>query len=191
MTTLVFATHNPNKAEEINALMPEGYQVRSLADVGFKDTVHEDQETLAGNALKKARTVYQATGQACFADDTGLEVDALNGAPGVYTARYAGESASDKANVDKLLSALEGVENRQGRFRTIIALIWDDGQEYLFEGIAEGVIQEESRGTEGFGYDPVFRPRGYDAAFAEMPQEQKNRISHRQKALTKMINFLA
>jgi hypothetical protein len=106
MTTLVFATHNPNKAEEINALMPEGYQVRSLTDVGFKDTVHEDQETLAGNALKKARTVYQATGQACFADDTGLEVDALNGAPGVYTARYAGESASDKANVDKIKQML-------------------------------------------------------------------------------------
>lgn len=191
MSTLVFATHNPNKAKEISSLMPDHYEVQSLADIGFNKEIPEDKATLSANALQKANTIFQSTGKACFADDTGLEVDALAGAPGVHTARYAGPDASDTANIQKLLKALENQHNRQARFRTIIALILQNGQSYLFEGIAEGFILAHPQGTEGFGYDPVFRPRGYDQSFAEMPLRQKNKISHRQKAFSKMINFLA
>lgn len=191
MTVLVFATHNAHKAQEINALVPPHYQVHTLLDIGFEAPITEDAETLSGNALKKARTVYQSTGNACFADDTGLEVDALSGAPGVRTARYAGDHATDAENINQLLAAMKASENRQARFRTVIAVILEDGREHLFEGLSEGFILEQTRGEAGFGYDPVFRPRGYDQTFAEMDAELKNQISHRQKALTKMVNFLA
>lgn len=189
--TLVFATHNPNKASEVSRMMPASYEVRSLSAIGFTESIPETAETLEGNALLKARTVFQKSGYACFADDTGLEVDALNGEPGVYTARYAGERASDHANINRLLGNLKDATNRQARFRTIMALIMDDGSEHLFEGLVEGFILETPRGEAGFGYDPVFRPRGYDLAFAEMPPDQKNRISHRMKALSKLVNYLA
>lgn len=190
-TTLVFATHNPHKATEVSHILPPSYEARSLTAIGFNEEIPETSTTLEGNALQKARTVYEATGYACFADDTGLEVDALNGSPGVYTARYAREEASDQENVDLLLKNLKGETNRQARFRTIMALILENGQEHLFEGLVEGLIQEEPEGSAGFGYDPIFRPMGYDQTFAEMPEEVKNRISHRQKALTKLVNFLA
>lgn len=191
MTTFVFATHNTNKAKEINSLLPDHYEVQSLADIGFNEEIPEDKATLSENALQKANTILKSTGYSCFADDTGLEVDALGGAPGVYTARYAGPDASDTENIQKLLKALENQDNRQARFKTIIALILQDGKSYLFEGIAEGFILEQPEGSEGFGYDPIFRPRGYNRSFAEMPLSQKNKISHRQKAFSKMINFLA
>ncbi len=190
-TTLVFATHNPHKVTEVSHILPPSYQLSSLTAIAFDEKIPETSNTLEGNALQKARTVYQATGYACFADDTGLEVDALNGSPGIYTARYAGEDASDEENVGLLLKNLKAVANRQARFRTIMALILKDGQEHLFEGLAEGIIQEEKNGQGGFGYDPIFRPRGYDQTFAEMPEDLKNRISHRQKALMKLVNFLA
>lgn len=190
-STLVFATHNSHKATEVSHILPPSYQVNSLKAIGFNEEIPETSTTLEGNALQKARTVYQATGYPCFADDTGLEVDALNGSPGVYTARYAGEEASDQENVDLLLKNLKTVSNRQARFRTIMALILGDGQEHLFEGLVEGIIQETKIGKGGFGYDPIFRPRGYDQTFAEMTEDLKNRISHRQKALNKLVNFLA
>ncbi len=187
---LVFATHNPDKQKEIQAMLPKGFSLLSLEAVHFNREITEDQSTIKGNALKKARTVYNETDYSCFADDTGLEVDALNGAPGVHSARFAGESATYQANLQKLLKNMEGETNRQARFKTIIALILN-GEEYLFEGITEGFILEETQGGKGFGYDPVFRPQGYEETFAQMAPETKNRISHRGKAFSKMVSFLA
>lgn len=156
---------------------------------GITEDIPEEQETLEGNALQKARYLYERTHLSCFADDTGLEVEALNGAPGVYSARYAGEAKDMNANMDKLLRELNNVDNRKARFRTAIALILD-GKEYLFEGEVQGEIMREKSGSMGFGYDPIFRPQGYDITFAEMELDEKNKISHRGKAVQQLVNFL-
>ncbi len=189
MQTLVFTTHNADKILEVKQLLPNHLSLLSLDDIGFNETIQEDQGSIEGNARKKASVVYEKTSYSCFSDDTGLAVDALQGEPGVFSARYAGENASYSDNLNLLLKNLSGATNRQARFKTIIALILD-GKEYLFEGVTEGKILEEERGSAGFGYDPIFRPQGYDQTFAEMAPELKNRISHRGKAFTKMVNFL-
>lgn len=189
MPSFVFATHNPNKVKEIKAKLGSSFKIESLSEIGFHDDIPEDFETLHENALQKARTVHQRTGKDCFADDTGLEVEALNGAPGVYSARYAGEPGNSENNMSKLLDALKGVSSRKARFRTCIALIYE-GTEYLFEGIVEGKITEARSGADGFGYDPIFQPDGYEITFAEMGMDQKNEISHRGRAFAKMTKFL-
>jgi len=189
MKTLVFATHNPNKAKEIGAKLNNMFIVKSLSDIGFTHEIPEDFETLRENAEQKAETIFKATGEDCFADDTGLEVDALNGAPGVFSARYAGKDANSEKNINKLLTELQGVSNRTARFRTVICLI-KQGEKHFFEGIAEGEILMAKTGNEGFGYDPVFKPKGFDVSFAEMSLQEKNAISHRALAFEKMLNFL-
>jgi XTP/dITP diphosphohydrolase len=186
---LVFATNNPHKLSEVQHLLGNSFHLLSLNDINFNDEIPEDYDTLEENALQKAQHIYTITKQNCFADDTGLEVEALNGRPGVYSARYAGESKDSKANVQKLLMELTGVENRKARFRTVIALIID-GEEHLFEGIVDGKIIESERGADGFGYDPVFLPDGYSSTFAEMNLSQKNTISHRAMAIGSLVNFL-
>lgn len=186
---LVFATNNPHKLKEIKALMPEGIELLSLADIGCYDEIEETEDTLEGNARLKADHITKKYGYSCFSDDTGLEVEALNGAPGVFSARYAGEKASFENNVNKLLQEMEGVENRTGRFRTVIALNIDYCQ-YLFEGICEGIILKKQQGTAGFGYDPVFQPKGFEKSFAEMELYEKGAISHRGLAVQKLISFL-
>ncbi|MBO5699018.1 MAG: non-canonical purine NTP diphosphatase [Bacteroidaceae bacterium] len=190
MNKLVIATNNAHKLSEIKAILGDQIEVLSLADINCFDDIPETAETLEGNALQKARYIYEKYGCNCFADDTGLEVTALNGAPGVHTARYAFPDRHDpKANTLKLLSELEGIADRSARFRTVIALILD-GQEYLFEGIVEGNIPTEERGTEGFGYDPVFAPIEIGKTFAEVGVDVKNEISHRARAVKKLTEFL-
>ena len=157
---LNFATNNNHKLKEVQEVLGDSFQIESLHELGIHEDIPENQQTLEGNALQKARFLYQRTGESCFADDTGLEVEALNGAPGVYSARYAGESKNSLDNMALLLKNMEGKQNRKARFRTVIALILD-GKEYLFEGIVNGVITEQPRGTAGFGYDPLFVPDGY------------------------------
>ena len=169
--------------------MGDSFQIESMRSLGINEDIPEDQLTLQGNALQKARFLYDRTGESCFADDTGLEVDALNGAPGVYSARYAGEAKNSLDNMALLLKNMSGIQNRKARFRTVIALILD-GKEYLFEGIVNGTIAEEPRGTAGFGYDPLFVPDGYSTTFAEMDSEAKNAISHRGRAVEKLAAFL-
>jgi len=186
---LVFATNNKHKIREISDLLDDSYKILGLSDVNITEDIPEDAETLTENALFKARFVHDRTGMNVFADDTGLEVDALGGAPGVYSARYSGEGRSFDDNITKLLGEMEGAENRLARFRTVIALILD-GSEFLFEGTVEGVITRERRGNGGFGYDPVFLAEGYDLTFAEIPLSEKNKISHRAKAMRKMLEFL-
>jgi len=186
---LVFAINNQHKLREVQELLGNHFKVLSLSEIGINVDIPEDFDTLQENALQKAQYIYNRTGHSCFADDTGLEVDALNGEPGVFSARYAGESKSSKDNIKKLLANLEGVKNRKARFRTVIALIFDK-QEYLFEGEVWGTIIETEQGSDGFGYDPVFLPDGYDNTFAQMPLELKNRISHRGIAVSKLITFL-
>jgi XTP/dITP diphosphohydrolase len=196
MRELIFATHNQHKAREIQAILSDQYRVLSLGDVKFQDPVPENEDSLEGNASQKAWYIHHMLGVDCFADDTGLEVDCLNGAPGVYSARYAdltddrksGEPASE-ANIRKLLAQMRGKTNRKARFRTIISLILE-GKEYTFEGMVKGVILDRRRGSGGFGYDPVFLPTGYTDTFAEMSLEQKNRISHRAIAVSKLVMFL-
>ena len=192
---IVFATGNRNKLKEIQALIGPRFELSTPADHGITEDIPEDQPTLEGNALQKARYIYEKTGLDCFADDTGLEVEALGGEPGVFSARYAavngaGEGHASEANMALLLERLDGVRNRRARFRTAIALILD-GKEYLFEGIVDGEITVERSGTDGFGYDPIFRPDGYDQTFAEMPLSLKNSISHRGRATAKLIDFLS
>ena len=186
---LVFATNNKHKIREISDLLDNNFRVLGLADLGINEEIPEEAETLEENALFKARYVHEKTGLNVFADDTGLEVSSLGGAPGVYSARYAGESKSFDDNIEKLLRELQDVTGRSARFRTVIALILDDS-EYLFEGTVEGEIIRERRGNGGFGYDPVFIASGYDLTFAEIPLGAKNRISHRAKAMRKLIGFL-
>lgn len=186
---LVFATNNQHKLREVQELLGNHFKVLSLSEIGVDVDIPEDFDTLQENALQKAQYIYNRTGHSCFADDTGLEVDALNGEPGVYSARYAGESKSSKDNIKKLLANLEGVKNRNARFRTVIALIFDK-QEYLFEGEVKGTIIDDEQGSDGFGYDPIFLPNGYNQTFAQMPLELKNRISHRGIAVLKLITFL-
>ena len=172
-------------------MLSRGIVLSTPASHGITEDIPEEQPTLEGNALQKARYIYERTGLSCFADDTGLEVEALNGAPGVYSARYAGPAKCKEANMDKLLQELEqrGAENRKARFRTVIALILD-GEEYLFEGEVQGEITHEKSGTKGFGYDAIFRPTNYSTTFAEMDLDEKNTISHRGRAVQQLVNFL-
>lgn len=187
---LVIASRNDHKIVEMQQLLsPLGIEVLSTKDFPNLEEVVEDRPTLQGNALKKARYVAAQTGLPALSDDTGLEVDALNGEPGVYSARYAGPSASYEDNVIKLLDALEGKVNRKARFRTVVALV-DGDEEFTFEGICNGKIIEEQRGSEGFGYDPIFMPADYEHTFAELDSSTKNLISHRGRAVEKFVKFL-
>lgn len=186
---LVFSTHNRNKAAEVQKILSEPFEVITLTDLNILDEIPETGTTLQANALIKAKFVHQLCGYNCFADDTGLEVEALNGEPGVYSARYAGEQKSDDANITKLLHQLHGTENRKARFVTCICLFWQD-EMFVFEGELKGTIIQERLGTNGFGYDPVFMPDGYDITLAQMDMMTKNQISHRGKAICKMAEFL-
>lgn len=186
---LVFATNNQHKLKEVQALLGDHFKLLSLTDINFYDEIPEDYDTLEDNARQKALHIFSHSGYNCFADDTGLEVEALNGEPGVYSARYAGESKNPKDNIIKLLGNLAGIKNRNAQFRTVIALIVD-GKEFLFEGDVKGVIIDNERGCDGFGYDPIFLPNGYQQTFAEMPLELKNKISHRGLAVSKLVGFL-
>lgn len=191
MKKLVFATNNPHKLEEIRAILGSKLEILSLADIGCDADIPETAETLEGNALIKAHYVYDNYKLDCFADDTGLEVDALHGLPGVHTARYAYPDRHDpEANMIKLLEALRENNDRNARFRTVIALI-EKGKEHLFEGVVEGVIAREKSGTQGFGYDPVFIPEGDSKTFAELGEDIKNTISHRARAVQKLAEYLA
>jgi len=187
--TLVFATGNPNKVREVRELIGEEYELKSLKDIGCEEEIPEIEPTLEGNALLKARYVKENYGLDCFSEDTGLEIKALNGEPGVYTARYAGEEKDPQANMDKALRLLQEKENRSAQFRTVVALILD-GKEHLFEGVAKGTIAEEKQGEKGFGYDPIFVPEGYKESFAQMDADLKNSLSHRGKAIRKLQAFL-
>lgn len=186
---MVFATHNQHKLDEIREITKGRLHILGLADLGCREEIEETGRTLEENALIKARFVNEKYGYACFADDSGLEVEALDGAPGVYSSRYAGNGCNPADNMDKLLSALQGIENRAARFRTAIALTVH-GKEHLFEGVIKGRIIDEKRGIGGFGYDPVFIPDGYDQTFAELGTKVKNMISHRALAVGKLVGFL-
>ena len=189
MKSLVFATNNKHKIYEINKVVGKKINILSLDDIKCFEDISETAETLEGNASQKSNYIFQKFHINCFADDTGLEVEVLNGKPGVYSARYAGESKDSNQNIEKLLFVLKEKTNRKAQFRTVISLIMD-GQETFFEGIVKGRIIQEKMGTEGFGYDPVFIPDGYDKTFAEMSLEEKNKISHRALAVQKLIKFL-
>jgi XTP/dITP diphosphohydrolase len=186
---LIFATNNQHKVEEIQAAIGRQLEVISLKQAGIDIDIPEPHDTLEANASEKSRTIHRLTNQHCFSEDTGLEVEALNGEPGVKSARYAGEDKAFDKNIEKLLRKLGNGENRKARFRTVISLIWE-GKEWLFEGICEGTITHEPAGTGGFGYDPVFKPTGSDRTFAQMSMEEKNAISHRKKAADKLVLFL-
>lgn len=186
---LVFATNNKHKLKEITEIVGGQYRIISLHELGCSEDIPETENTLEGNALLKARYIHSRYHCNCFADDTGLEIEALNGEPGVYSARYAGDQCSFEDNIVKVLQKLEGKTNRNALFRTVIALIIDN-QEYLFEGCIKGSIIEDQKGISGFGYDPIFIPDGYTQTFAEMGDELKNRISHRAIATQKLIDFL-
>ena len=186
---LIFATHNQHKTEEAREIAASFILIKNLKDIGCFEEIPETADTLPGNALQKAHYVVEHFHVNCFADDTGLEVEALDGRPGVYSARYAGEHCSYQDNVDKLLREMKGKTNRKACFKTVIALILE-GKEYLFEGRVDGQIIEDQRGMSGFGYDPVFLPDGFDRTFAEMSEEEKNSISHRGRAIRKMMDFL-
>lgn len=190
MIELVFATHNKNKLKEVEAILPDSYLLLNLDDIGCHEELKETENTFAGNALMKAAYVAGNYACNCFADDSGLVVEALNGEPGVFSARYAGEQADSGQNIDKLLRELNGVGNRKARFVTVIALILE-GKEYYFEGSIDGYITTERLGAGGFGYDPVFIPEGHELSFAQMGAEEKNRISHRYRAIENMNAFLA
>ncbi len=185
----VFASNNDHKIKEIRSILGDSHTALSLRELNIFDDIPEEEPNLEGNALAKARYIHRLTGMNVFADDTGLEVDALGGLPGVKSARFAGENKDFSANIDKLLAMLGSNNNRKARFRTIIALILNDN-EYLFEGIVEGTIIDERRGSEGFGYDPVFIPSGKNRTFAEMELSEKNTFSHRGRALEKLRKFL-
>ncbi len=186
---MIFVTNNAHKLQEVSAMLDGKMTLQSLRDIGCTDDIPETADTLEGNALMKARYIHERYGTDCFADDTGLEVAALGGEPGVYSARYAGPEHDSEANMQKLLTNLEGKSDRRAQFRTVIALI-KEGKEYLFEGIVTGTILEKREEGEGFGYDPIFRPDGYDHSFARLGDEVKNRISHRARAVEKLVEFL-
>lgn len=187
---LIFATHNQNKALEINKTLPPGIFVKNLIEAGITEDLAEDGDTLEANALQKAFFTYNLTNLSCFADDSGLEVEALNGEPGVYSARYAGPEKDNEKNIRKLLMKLENYTNRKAKFKTVIALVLDNREHYLFEGVVEGAITETPKGSGGFGYDPVFIPDGFTKTFAEMTLAEKIAISHRAIAVKKLVNFL-
>ena len=186
---LVFATNNKHKLDELQAILGDQFKLLSLKDIGCTEDIPEDKPTLEGNATQKSRFVFNKYGYNCFADDTGLEIEALNGEPGVYSARYAGEERSAEANMNKVLQKLAKIKNKKARFRTVISLIIN-GTENQFEGIVEGEIVLEKKGASGFGYDPIFKPDGYRKTFAEMNLAEKNKISHRGRAVQKLIQFL-
>jgi XTP/dITP diphosphohydrolase len=187
---IVFATNNKHKLSEISRMLGNEFEILSLQEIGCHEELPETHDTLDGNAIEKALYVYNKYRVTTFADDTGLEVDALNGNPGVYSARYAGEGKKPIDNIVKLLSEMQGIENRKARFRTVIAYA-DGGKTSLFEGKVDGYILTELHGNGGFGYDPVFQPEGFDVSFAEMDPDDKNRISHRGNAFRKFVDFLA
>ncbi len=189
MVELIFATNNKHKLHEIRQILKNRLTIKSLSEIGFNEDIPETNPTLEGNALQKARYIYDRYHTNCMADDTGLEIEALGGKPGVYSARYAGEKCSFTDNMNKVLDEMAEKTNRKAKFRTVIALIWDD-REYLFEGEIIGVITPEKQGTGGFGYDPIFLPDGESLTFAELPLEHKNKISHRGLATEKLISFL-
>ncbi len=189
MKKIVFATNNEHKLHEIKQMLGDHFDLVCLKDIGCNEDIPENCDTLEGNASQKSHYVFQKYDLNCFADDTGLEVEALNNAPGVYSARYAGPQRDSSDNVKKLLSELDKIKNRKARFRTVISLLIN-GQEILFEGIVNGLILTKARGEKGFGYDPVFQPDGYTVSFAEMDLGEKNKISHRGQAFRKLIDYL-
>lgn len=189
MDTIIFATNNQNKVNEVRAVLGDIFNIITLKEAGIDIDIPEPHDTLEANATEKSKTIFNLTNKNCFSEDTGLEVYALNGEPGVKSARYAGESRSFDDNIDKLLHNLKSVANKTAMFRTVISLILD-GREYFFEGVCPGKIIAERRGDNGFGYDPVFVPDGSDKTFAEMDMEGKNKFSHRKKAMEKLIAFL-
>lgn len=186
---IILATNNQHKVDEIRSALPKNFSIISLKEAGIDIDIPEPHDTLQDNAAEKAETIFNLTQSNCFSEDTGLEVYSLNNEPGVHSARYAGNERSFDKNIDKLLSKLDRSSDRKARFRTVICLILD-GKEYFFEGVCEGVIINERRGREGFGYDPVFIPEGSNKTFAEMSMEEKNRFSHRRKAVDKLVAFL-
>lgn len=186
---LVFATNNKHKLIELQNILGNEFELLGLEETGFSQEIPENQPTLEGNASQKAFFVYEKCGFPCFADDTGLEIDVLNGEPGVFSARYAGDDCDSQANMEKVLDKLQNKKNRKARFRTVISLVIE-GEETQFEGIVEGKIIDKKRGEEGFGYDPIFVPDGCDKTFAEMDIVEKNRISHRARAVEKLLNHL-
>ncbi len=189
MEKIVFATNNKNKLKEIQLLLDGVVELVSLADINFNEEIDETETTLEGNALLKARAISEKFGCNVFADDTGLEIEALGGEPGVYSARYAGEPSNSENNMKLVLEKLQSITNRNAQFRTVIALILN-GEEFLFEGKVNGEILEKKCGSEGFGYDPIFRPNGYQETFAQLPIAVKNKISHRGLAVKKLVDFL-
>jgi XTP/dITP diphosphohydrolase len=190
MKTLVFATNNQHKLQEVRQILDDRFEIKGLSDIGCDVDIPETADTLEGNAMQKAKYVKEHYGLDCFADDTGLECTALDGAPGIRSARYAGENHDSEANMRKLLENLKEKSDRSAQFRTVIALLYQ-GEEHLFEGVVRGGIITEHKGTQGFGYDPVFVPEGYNTTFAEMTAEEKNSISHRGRAVAKLAAFLA
>ena len=186
---LVFATNNLHKVKEVQQMLPSEMELLTLSQVNINEDIPEDYPTLEGNALQKARYIFEKYGYSCFADDTGLEVEALNNEPGVYSARYAGEHKSSEDNITKVLNNLGSNSNRNACFRTVITLILN-GEEHLFEGRVDGTILTERHGSDGFGYDPIFQPDGYEVSFAEMSLNDKNAISHRGRAVEKLVAFL-
>lgn len=187
---LVFATNNQHKLQELQAILGDEFRLLSLKDIGCNEDIPEEQPTLEGNASQKSHYIFNKFGYNCFADDTGLEIDALNGEPGVYSARYAGEEKSAEANMEKVLRKMAKINSRKARFRTVISLIIN-GKEDLFEGIVNGEILFSKKGGSGFGYDPIFQPDGFEKSFAEMEMDEKNKISHRGRAVQKLVDFLA
>ncbi len=189
MHTIIFATNNQHKVEEIKKVVGNNVNIVTLADAGIDIDIPEPHDTLQDNASEKSQTIHRLTAQNCFSEDTGLEVEALNGEPGVKSARYAGDERNFQGNIDKLLLNLAGKQNRAARFRTVISLIWEE-KEYFFEGICNGRIVDDQKGAQGFGYDPVFVPDGSNKTFAEMSMDEKNAFSHRRKATDKLVAFL-
>ncbi|MBN1820044.1 MAG: non-canonical purine NTP diphosphatase [Prolixibacteraceae bacterium] len=186
---LVFATNNKHKLEEIQAILGNEFELLGLEEIACNEEIPEEQPTIEGNASQKAFYIFNYYGYNCFADDTGLEIEALNNEPGVYSARYAGEEKNPEANMDKVLQKLSEINNRKARFRTVISLVLN-GSEIQFEGIVTGEILREKRGKKGFGYDPVFLPEGFNESFAEMDLSVKNTISHRGRAMEKLVKYL-
>ena len=189
MYQLIFATNNSHKIAEIQSLVGPDFNIIDLKSAGIEIDIPEPHDTLSENAFEKANTIFNLTKTNCFSEDTGLEITALNGAPGVKSARYAGEDRNFQANIDKVLNELNNVNNRAAQFRTVICLIWDS-QTYYFEGICKGAISTTMQGEKGFGYDPIFIPEGADKSFAQMSMEEKNKFSHRQKAVNQLFEFL-
>lgn len=189
MKQLVFATNNAHKLDEVRNILGDTFEILGMAQIGCHDDIEETADTFAGNALIKARYIKEKYGYDCFADDSGLEIEALGGAPGVYSARFAGEGHNSEKNMDKVLSLMQGKSNRNARFCTVVALVTDEG-EHTFEGEIKGEILDERRGEGGFGYDPIFRPENETLTFAEMGDDRKNAISHRARAVKKLAEFL-